>query len=95
MIFVIYRALDRLIKLGKIPKIESKNSLSVITIVILSLINTFSICFSILLQNNNPFVSKYLANFCALFDIFQIVHFLCFFSLCKKFKKSNLDYFYI
>ena len=88
----VYRALDRLIELGKIHKIESKNAFvacknSNCTI---SNATAFSICNNCeyVTEISNPKLSKYLANFADDTGMKYNKYNLEFFGLCKKCKKS-------
>ena len=88
----VYRALDRLIELGKIHKIESKNAFvacknSNCTI---SNATAFSICNNCeyVTEISNPKLSKYLANFADNTGMKYNKYNLEFFGLCKKCKKS-------
>ena len=88
----VYRALDRLIELGKIHKIESKNAFvacknSNSTI---SNATAFSICNNCeyVTEISNPKLSKYLSNFSDETGMKYNKYNLEFFGLCKKCKKS-------
>ena len=88
----VYRALDRLIELGKIHKIESKNAFvacknSNCTI---SNATAFSICSNCeyVTEISNPKLSKYLTNFADDTGMKYNKYNLEFFGLCKKCKKS-------
>ena len=90
----VYRALDRLIKIGKIHKIESKNAFiacknSSCTI---SNATAFSICDSceMITEISNPKLSKYLANFEDETGMRYNKYNLEFFGLCKKCKKNKI-----
>ncbi len=89
----VYRALDRLIKMGKIHKIESKNAFiacknSNCTI---SNATAFSICDSCeaITEISNLKLSKYLANFQDDTGMRYNKYNLEFFGLCRKCKKNK------
>ena len=86
----IYRALDKLIKIGKIHKIESKNAFVACTSsnCEISKATAFSICESCekVSEINNSKLSKYLSNFEDNSGMRYNKYNLEFFGLCKKCK---------
>ena len=89
----VYRALDRLIKLGKIHKIESKNAFVACKNDNCTISNAtaFSICDNceMVTEISNPKLSKYLANFQDETGMRYSKYNLEFFGLCKKCKKGS------
>ena len=88
----IYRALDKLIKIGKIHKIESKNAFVACTSsnCEISKATAFSICESCekVSEINNSKLSKYLSNFEDDSGMRYNKYNLEFFGLCKKCKSK-------
>ena len=89
----VYRALDRLIKLGKIHKIESKNAFIACknSDCEISKATAFSICDNCehVKEIKNSKLSKYLSNFEDTSGMKYKKYNLEFFGLCKKCKKSS------
>ena len=87
----VYRALEKLIKIGKIHKIESKNAFIACNNSDCEISNAtaFSICDSceMVTEISNPKLSKYLANFQDKTGMRYNKYNLEFFGLCKKCKK--------
>ena len=87
----VYRALDRLIELGKIHKIESKNAFVACknSNCVVSNATAFSICESCekVTEINNSKLSKYLNSFQDNSGMKYNKYNLEFFGLCKKCKK--------
>ena len=88
----IYRALDKLIKMGKIHKIESKNAFVVCksSVCEISKATAFSICESCenVSEISNSKLSKYLSNFSDSSGMKYSKYNLEFFGLCKKCKSK-------
>ena len=88
----IYRALDKLIEIGKIHKIESRNAFVACknTNCEISKATAFSICENCekITEINNPNLSKYLTNFEDDTGMKYQKYNLEFFGLCKKCKKK-------
>jgi len=89
----IYRALDKLIKIGKIHKIESRNAFVACKNVNceISKATAFSICEKCekVIEINNQNLSKYLTNFEDSTGMRYQKYNLEFFGLCKKCKKTK------
>ena len=89
----VYRALDRLIKLGKIHKIESKNAFVACKNDNCTISNAtaFSICDNceMVTEISNPKLSKYLTNFQDETGMRYSKYNLEFFGLCKKCKNKT------
>ena len=87
----IYRALDKLIEIGKIHKIESKNAFVACKNDNCTISNAtaFSICDNceMVTEISNPKLSKYLANFQDETGMRYSKYNLELFGLCKKCKK--------
>ena len=89
----VYRALDKLVEIGKIHKIESRNALVVRknSSCQVSKATVFSICESCekVTEINNSKLSKYLTNFQDNSGMKYNKYNLEFFGLCKKNAKIN------
>ena len=87
----VYRALDKLVEIGKIHKIESRNAFVACksSNCVVSNATAFSICESCekVTEINNSKLSKYLANFKDNSGMNYSKYNLEFFGLCKKCKK--------
>ena len=90
----IYRALDKLIKIGKIHKIESRNAFVACknTNCEISKATAFSICENCekITEINNTNLSKYLTNFEDSTGMRYQKYNLEFFGLCKKCQKTDI-----
>ena len=88
----VYRALDKLVEIGKIHKIESRNAFVACknSNCIVSNATAFSICESCekVTEINNSKLSKYLSNFEDNSGMKYSKYNLEFFGLCKKCKKK-------
>ena len=86
----VYRALEKLIKLGKIHKVESRNAFVACknSYCRISKATAFSICESCekVTEINNSKISKYLSNFAEKAGMEYKKYNLEFFGLCKKCK---------
>ena len=86
----VYRALDKLIEMGKIHKIESKNAFVACqnSSCNVSKATAFSICESCeeVTEISNSMISKYLSNFAEKAGMKYKKYNLEFFGLCKKCK---------
>ena len=89
----IYRALDKLIEIGKIHKVESRNAFVACknSNCEVSKATAFSICENCekITEINNSNLSKYLTNFKDDTGMNYKKYNLEFFGLCKRCKKSN------
>ncbi len=87
----VYRALDKLVEIGKIHKIESRNAFVACknSNCVVSNATAFSICESCekVTEINNSKLSKYLSNFKDNSGMNYSKYNLEFFGLCKKCKK--------
>jgi Fur family zinc uptake transcriptional regulator len=90
----IYRALDKLIEIGKIHKIESRNAFVACknTNCEISKATAFSICENCekITEINNTNLSKYLTNFEDSTGMRYQKYNLEFFGLCKKCQKTDI-----
>ena len=88
----VYRALDKLVEIGKIHKIESRNAFIACqnSSCQISKATAFSICESCekVSEISNSKLSKYLSNFADEDGMKYNKYNLEFFGLCKKFKTS-------
>ena len=88
----VYRALDKLVEIGKIHKIESRNAFVACknSNCVVSNATAFSICESCekVTEINNSKLSKYLANFQENSGMKYSKYNLEFFGLCKKCKNK-------
>ena len=88
----VYRALDKLVEIGKIHKIESRNAFVACknSNCVVSNATAFSICESCekVTEINNSKLSKYLANFQDNSGMKYSKYNLEFFGLCKKCKNK-------
>ena len=89
----IYRALDKLIEIGKIHKVESRNAFVACknSNCEVSKATAFSICENCekITEINNLNLSKYLTNFKDVSGMKYKKYNLEFFGLCKRCKKTN------
>ena len=89
----VYRALDKLVEMGKIHKIESRNAFIACQNDSCTISNAtaFSICDSceMVTEISNPKLSKYLANFEDETGMRYNKYNLEFFGLCRKCKKNK------
>ena len=89
----IYRALDKLIEIGKIHKVESRNAFVACknSNCVVSKATAFSICENCekITEINNLNLSKYLTNFKDDSGMKYKKYNLEFFGLCKRCKKTN------
>ena len=91
----VYRALDKLVEIGKIHKIESRNAFVACknSNCVVSNATAFSICESCekVTEINNSKLSKYLGNFEDNSGMKYNKYNLEFFGLCKKCKSKKVD----
>ena len=91
----VYRALDKLVEIGKIHKIESRNAFVACknSNCVVSNATAFSICEGCekVTEINNSKLSKYLGNFEDSSGMKYSKYNLEFFGLCKKCKSKKVD----
>ena len=91
----VYRALDKLVEIGKIHKVESRNAFVACknSNCVVSNATAFSICESCekVTEINNSKLSKYLGNFEDNSGMKYSKYNLEFFGLCKKCKSKKVD----